>query len=194
MRTLLLGSALIALCLGSSTSFAASVETDAFVGNVRVNADFLDQASILASDRSENTDLRTFAGKEAPAMAAVLSDLDARSTPDVAARAMPVTVASNDVLTGRSVAVDRASEAAAVSPPSGTGALMPAAAITLDRLSASKGLAFDTLYKATQVNALRQLAALYDAYVQTGDDAALRQLAKSELAATNDRLADIARF
>ena len=194
MRTLLLGSAFIALCLGSSTSFAASVETDAFVGNVRVNVDFLDQASILASDRSENTDLRTFAGKEAPAMAAVMSDLDARSTPDVAARTMPVTVALNDVLTGRSVAVDRASEAAAVSPPSGTGALMPAAAITLDRLSASKGLAFDTLYKATQVNALRQLAALYDAYVQTGDDAALRQLAMSELATTNNRLADIARF
>ena len=71
---------------------------------------------------------------------------------------------------------------------------MPAAAITLDHLSASKGQAFDTLFKATQVNALRQLAAFYNAYAMTGDDAALKHLAKSELAATNDRIAEIARF
>ena len=96
--------------------------------------------------------------------------------------------------TGRSVAIDRVPDATDFSAPVGAGALMPAAAITLDRLSASKGQAFDTLFKATQLNALRQLAALFNAYGMTGDDPALRQLAKNELAATNDRIAEIGRF
>ena len=194
MRTLLLGTALVALCLGPSMAFAASAETDAFVANVRLNGYFLAKASDLASDRSENPDLRAFADKEAEAVESVIADVDARTAPAIATRDVPVTVASNELVTGRSAAVDRPSAAKGFSAPVGTGALMPAAMITLDRLSASKGQAFDTLYKATQINALHQLAALYNAYDMTGDDAALKQLAKNELASTNERIAELERL
>ena len=194
MRTLLLGTALVALCLGSPSAFAATAETEAFVANIRLNGYFLARASDLASDRSENTDLRAFADKEAKAEESVIADVDARTAPAIATRDVPVTVASNEVVTGRSAAVDRPSAAQGFSAPVGTGALMLAAMITLDRLSASKGQAFDTLYKATQINALRQLAGLYNAYGMTGDDAALKQLAQSELVSTNDRIAELGRL
>ena len=193
MRMLLLGTAFVALCVGSSPSVAASAETDAFVANVRLNAFFLSTSSSLANDRTENTDLRAFAGHEADAQEVVIETIDRRTAPEVAQTA-PVTVASNDLVTGRSVAVDRAPLDETLAAPPGSGALMPAAMITLDRLSASKGQAFDTLYKATQVNALRQLAGFYNAYGMTGDDPALKQMAKSALAATNDRIAELARF
>ena len=193
MRVVLLGAALAALCMGSSPSFAASAASDAFVANVRLNAFFLSRSSSLSGDRSENTDLRAFASKEASADEAVLDIIDRRAAPEIAQTA-PSTVASNDVLTGRSVAVDQVPLDEIFAAPPGTGALMPAAMITLDRLSASKGQAFDTLYKATQINALRQLAGLYNAYSMTGDDAALKQMAKNELAATNDRIDELARF
>ena len=194
MRTLSLGTAIAVICLTASSSFAASLETEVFVANVRLNGIFLSLASGLASDRSENTGLRAFADREAPDMEAVTANVEARTAPEVASRAVPMTVATNDVVTGRSVAVDSSPAETNFSAPVGTGALMPAAAITLDRLSASKGQAFDTLYKATQVNALRQLAALYNAYGMTGDDPALKQLAKTELGATNNRIAEIGRF
>ncbi len=194
MRTLLLGTTFVALCLTSSYCLAASAETDAFVANVRLNASFLAQASTLARDRSDNTDLRAFADREAQSMETVIAAVDARTSPEMTAQAVPMAVASNEVITGRSAAVDPAPAAIAFSAPVGTGALMPAAVITLDRLSASKGQAFDTLYKATQINALRQLSALYNAYAMTGDDAPFKQLATSELAATNDRIAAIGRF
>lgn len=190
MRAMLLGTALAALCMGSSSSIAASAESDAFTANVRLDAFFLSRSSSLSIDRSENTDLRVFAGKEASAEAIVIDTIDRRTAPEIA----PVTVASNDVLTGRSVAVDRVPLDEILAAPPGTGALMPATMITLDQLSASKGRAFDTLYKATQICALRQLAALYNAYSMTGDDVALKQMAKSELAATNDRIDELARF
>ena len=193
MRLLMLGASFVAVCL-SSSAFAASAETDAFVANVRVNGTFLEKASSLANDRSESTELRAFAGREGQAVKAVIGTIDARTAPEMVAQAEPVTLASNEVITGRSAAIDPPPAATAFSAPTGTGALMPAAAITLDHLSASKGQAFDKLFKATQVNALRQLAALYNAYAMTGDDAALKQLAKSEFAATNDRIAEIARF
>ena len=192
MRKLLLGTVFAGLCLGSSASLAASAETNAFVANVRLNAVFLAKSSALASDRSENSDLRAFAGKEETAQDVVMAAVETRTAPEVA-QTVPITVASNDVLTGRSAAVDRAATSS-FAAPAGTGALMPAAVITLDHLAGSKGQAFDTLFKATQINALRQLAGLYNAYSMTGDDAALKQLAKSELAATNERIADLARF
>ncbi len=193
MRMVLLGTAFAALCLGSLPSRAASTETDAFVANVRLNAFFLSRSSSLANDRSENTSLRAFADQEANAEEIVVETIDRRTAPEIAQTA-PVTVASNDLVTGRSVAVDQAPLDDTFAAPPGSGALMPAAMITLDRLSASKGHAFDTLYKATQVNALRQLAGFYDAYSMTGDDPALKQMARSELAATNERMAELARF
>ena len=162
---------------------------------MRLNAFFLARASDLSADRSENTALRTFAGKESAADEVGRE----RSTSTHGRlrkwrRVAPVTVASNEVMTGRSAAVERGAGVETYAPPVGTGALMPAAMITLDQLAASKGQAFDALYKATQINALRQLSAVYNAYSMTGDDAALKQLAKDQLAATDARIAEIARL
>ena len=193
MRKLLVFTALSAICFASSPSFAASAETEAFVANVRLDAVFLASASDLAADRSENTDLRAFAGRESVAQKAAVATVDLRTSPEVE-QVLPMAVASNDVLTGRSAALDSAPATPDYVAPAGTGALMPAAVITLDRLAGSKGQAFDSLYKATQIDALRQLARLYNAYGMTGDDVALKQLSKNELAATHDRIADLARF
>ena len=193
MRKMLLGTTFVAVCFASSSLFAASDETAAFVANVRVNAVFLGEASRLAGDRSENSGLQVFAGMEVGAERTVIADID-RHTPSEMVQAMPTTLASNEVITGRSAAVDGVSPGAPMAEPVGIGALMPAASITLDHLSASKGHAFDMLYKATQINALRQLAGLYGAYALTGDDAALKQAAKTELAGTNDRIAAIGRL
>ena len=193
MRIYLSSCVAIALWLTSAPSFAGSAETDAFVSNVRLEATFLARSSDLAADRSENTDLRRFASGEATSQDAVVADLGLRLTPQVAQH-VPVIVASEGVITGRSAAIDTARPSSSYTAPQGVGALMPAALITLDHLAASKGHAFDALYEATQNAALRQLAALYDVYSMTGDDAVLRQLAKTELATINGRIADIARF
>ena len=193
MRHLLIGAAVAALCLVATPTLAASAETEAFIANARLGVVFLARSSELAADRSESTDLRSFAGHELAAQDAIAFTLERRTAPDVA-QAVPMAVASNDVMTGRSAALDVVQSEAEFAPPVGTGALMPAAMITLDHLAASKGQAFDSLYKTTQVGALRQLAALYNAYSMTGDDAALKQLAKTELASTNERIAELARF
>ena len=193
MRLVPFGTALAALCVYAMPSFAASAASDAFVANVRLNAAFLGKASSMADDRSEHGGLRAFADKEASAEAVVIDMIDRRTAPEIASAA-PMTVASAGVMTGRSVAVDPAPLEETLAAPVGTGALMPAAMITLDRLSASKGQAFDTLYRTTQVQALRQLAGLYEAYSMTGDDAALKQMAKRQLATTNDLIAELARI
>lgn len=193
MRKLTLGITFAVFCAGSVPYLAASPATDAFVANVRLGVTFLDQSSLLAADRTDNSDLGAFAGKEARDGAAVITALDRHTTLDVA-QTIPLAVASNDVMTGRSVAIDRTPVETSFSAPVGLGALMPAATITLDRLASSKGQAFVTMFKATQVDVLRQLAALYDAYSATGDDAALKQLARNERAAANDRIAEIGRF
>ena len=198
MRKLLLSTAFAAVSLVSVPAFAETAATEAFVANVRLNAVFLAKASGLAADHSDNAALRAFAGKEAAAEIEVVSAIDDRAMPEVAqsvpVQSGPLAVASNDVLTGRSAAIDAPVSPAAFGAPAGTGALMPAAMIAFDHLSSAKGEAFDALYKATQVNALRQLAALYNAYSLTGDDVGLRQMAIEQLAAVNGRIAEIGRI
>ena len=55
---------------------------------------------------------------------------------------------------------------------------MPPAATALDKLSSLKGETFDASYKTTQVSALTRLASLYKAYSMTGDNSALRNMAR----------------
>lgn len=172
---------------------ASSAETDAFVANTRLDALFLEKSSRLASDHSDDPQLRSFAAEEGTAADDLIADVGRRFVPEVA-QTTSITVASNEIVTGRSAAVDREQASDRFAPPVGTGALMPAAIITLDHLASRHGQAFDMLFKATQIDALRQLAGLYNAYSLTGDDAALRQLAKTQLAATNERIAEIGRL
>ena len=192
MRSLLVGTSVVFFFGAMSSVFAASPGTDAFVANVRLNALFVVESGKLAADRSENGALQSFANRETDAQGSVLVAIDTKTAPDIA-QVLPMAIAANDVVTGRSAAVTP-DVSTAYDAPAGSGAMMPAAMVTLDHLSSAKGEAFDTLYKATQINALRQMAALYNAYSMTGDDDGLRQMARTELAATDRAIAEIARF
>lgn len=198
MRKLLLGTAFAAVSFASVPAFAETAATEAFIANIRLDAVFLAKASDLAADRSDDAALKAFAGTEAAAEIAVISSIDERTAPEVAqtvpVQSGPINVASNDVVTGRSAATDATLSPMAFSAPAGTGALMPAAMISLEHLSSARGEAFDVLYKATQINALRQMAGFYNAYSLTGDNAALKQMAKDQLAAVNGRIAEIGRI
>ena len=72
--------------------------------------------------------------------------------------------------------------------------LLPADRQNMERLSALDGRQFEALYRSTQQDSLRQLSTLYRDYATSGDDAALRALASSELPKVNRRLEQIGRL
>ena len=194
MRALVLGASFFALCFGGAGASANSLQDDSFAGGARLCEVFLRQASELARTRSDNASLRAFAGREAAAAESVIDIIDARRSPNIASRDAQTTVASNDVVTGRSAFVENVGAATVGQASAGVSAMLPAVLVALDHLAASKGPAFDTLFKAAQIDASHQLASLYEAYGASGDDPALKQLAKSELTATNNRIAELTGF
>lgn len=68
------------------------------------------------------------------------------------------------------------------------GGMLPANQNDMDHLNSTNGRQFETLYRSTQRDALRQLAVLYRDYAANGDDPALRDLASRELPKVNRRL------
>lgn len=185
-RSVLFGAA---VALMTSPVFAASPETEAFVAKTRLSVSFLTEASALVADRSDNAVVRDVAEGELTAGPSLVSTLARRAVEDDG-RSGDVAMMGDGVLTGRSVATG--ASAAGFAPPSGTGAMMPAALITIERLVASKGGAFDALYVASQRAVLDDLEASFEAYDRTGDDAVLRQVARHELDAIRTRLAALA--
>jgi predicted outer membrane protein len=204
----LLASALVFGALVSSAN-AASVETEAFLANVRPNVDFLDRSSRLALTQSANPRLRAFARNEAIEQTITANSLVAWSqtnttrgavgavapdgtivTAPVALATVPVQV-GEDVLTGRSVALD---VPVPVAPNTSGATLLPAGQTDLDRLTALKGRRFDALYRSTQADALRQLQTLYASYIQNGDDPDLRAMARIELPKINKRIVELNRL
>ena len=97
------------------------------------------------------------------------------------------------MVTGRSVAIGAPIIAAPIPPTIGSQ-LLPAEANDIARLSAMTGRSFDALYKATQLDGLRQLQTLYSDYAINGDDAALRALSARELPQVNRRIAELRRL
>lgn len=203
---------------------AASPATDAFVANVRPNVDFLDDSSRLALDKSTSPAVRAFAHGEAMEQTIAGNSLVAWTQTntvrgeDVALGeplpgAIPaplapigtlvdvpfgvvgsVTNGVDDLVTGRSVAIDRP---LTVTPgarnvdrdaPTLGGSLLPANAKDLSRLRSMSGREFDALYRSTQLDSLRQLSVLYRDYDANGDDPALRALAHRELPRVNARI------
>ena len=166
-------------------SFAASAETDAFVANIRLRAVFVAKASELAATRATTDKLRHFAEMEAGRQVAVLNDLEESPSPAphdaVADLGRPIT--------GRSVGSDAVIDPAAFATPVGTGALMPAATVSLDRLASLDGVAFDRLYSSLMHGVLGDEAAFYQSYGKTGDDDGIRALAVRELPRTAADLA-----
>ena len=167
-------------------SLAASAETDAFIANIRLRAVFIAKASELAVDRAGSDKVRSFAAMEGERQVAVLGDLEGTPAPAphnaVADLGQPIT--------GRSVGKDAVIDVATFAPPTGLGALMPAATVGLDHLAALKGEAFDRLYTSLVRGVLGDEAAFYQAYGRTGDDDAIRAVATRELPhATGDMAA-----
>ena len=181
-----------AMTLAATPSFAASAATDAFAANIRLNAAYLAVSSKLAATNAQSDGIKMFASAERNSQADLLAALDgwqANQTTDE-----PSTkVASNTLDEGRSVAADDSFDVTKFSSPNGVGALMPAAAMTLEHLSAMKGAAFDALYKAVDTNVLKQIAGFCEAYAETGDDPALRDLARAELARAHASLDALAK-
>ena len=110
-----------------------------------------------------------------------------------------VTAGVDDLVTGRSVAVDRP---LTVTPapnvdrdaPTLGGQLLPADAKDMARLREMSGREFDALYRSTQLDSLRQLSILYRDYAASGDDPALRALSLRELPRINARIVELRKF
>ena len=202
---------------------AASPATDAFVANVRPNVNYLDDSSRLALDKSKSPAVRALAHREAMEQTIAGNSLVAwtqtntvrgedvalgRPLPGTAAPLGPVTDLAalplgvvgdvtngvGDLVTGRSVAIDRP---LTVTPnidrdaPTLGGQLLPADAKDLDRLRGMSGHEFDALYRSTQLDSLRQLSVLYRDYAASGDDLALQALARRELPWINARIVEL---
>ena len=200
----------------SAPAVAASTQTEAFVANVRPNVNFIDESSRLALDKASRHSVRTFAFREARDATITANSLVAwtqtntlrgeavaLSTP--VAPALPVmsamtdlafapVAAATDVVTGRSVAIDAPLTVRPAATPAPAPILLPAEQDDLSRLRARSGREFEVFYKATQLDALRQLATIYSDYQVNGDDAALRALAARELPKINERIVELRRL
>ena len=201
--------------LFAAPALAGSPATDAFIANARPNVVFLDESSRIALDRSPSRAVRAFAHSEAREQTITANSMTAwvqTNTPrgEVAALgglpiaggvvAAPLDVAANvtngvgDLVTGRSVGIDSPLTVTPASSAPVGSQLLPAGQDDLARLSKLSGRQFDVLYKATQVDALRQLAVLYRDYAANGDDPALRAIAARELPRVNARIARVDRL
>lgn len=176
----------LAAILGMATltvvpSSAASVATEAYAANIRLDTVFLAETNKLADSNSQNEKIKQFAATEGRQQAGVLDELDTWQALEQRSGVPPIVTASNAMQTGRSIGEETTVDVTKFVPPPGVGVLMPPAGISVGRLSEAKGGLFDSLYKPAQVSALQQLAGLYNAYAQTGDDPMLRSLALREL-------------
>lgn len=205
-----------AFLLAEAPTFAASAMTEAFVANVRPNVDFLNSSSRLALERSPSLALRRFARAEATEQTIDGNSLVAWTQMNTAAGAAvalgePVAPAdafvaaplnpagdigrAGAVESGRSVAIDAAPPLTVTRGPAvGAGEMLPSHQENMERLEQLDGLAFDRLYRSTQLDSLHQLQTLYRSYIQNGDDLALRGLAVRELPKINRRIAELRRI
>lgn len=210
--TLLAAAATTAVLATTLSASAASQATDAFVANVRPNVDFLDRSSRLALDKSKGAAVRSFAHSEAMEQTIAANSLVAwtqTSTArgeavalgepvsgalaplaEIAAVPLDVTNGVGDLVTGRSVAVDRPLVVTRMPREAATpgDTLLPAGAQNMSRLQDLGGRQFDALYRSTQLDSLRQLATLYRDYATSGDDPSLRALSVRELPRVNARI------
>lgn len=192
MKTIVLRALAVAgLMVVAAPAFAApaaSPMTEGFLANVKPNVAFLDRSSRLAADRTTDAAVRSYARAEASDAVRTAEILKG-----VAADARPTAVASADsavLMTGRSVAID--------GPTAGLGqsanGRQPLGDADLASLAKLNGRKFNDAFWVAQVDALSQLRADYQAYVDDGDDAALIALAKRELANVEGRLAALSKI
>lgn len=167
---------------------AASPITNALVANVRSNIDFLDQSSALAAERSKSDAILAFARSEQG---------DAVQTAQALSGALngqTTAVGSADdagaLMTGRSVAIDGPT----AGPGQAANGRAPLGRQDIYGLAKMSGKNFNDTFWFKQLDALSQLRADYQAYIDDGDDTALVSLAKRELPKVEARLADLAKI
>ena len=163
------------LAFGASSPLAAaSIETDALVSNIRLEAQFLIRAGDLAATNDASEKIKRFAEAQKAEQLNVLDAL-AKEIPEDAVADM-----AQGMATGRSIATGIV-DIGTFAPPGGIGVTMPAASIGLEHLSTTRGTAFDALYASLTRSVLTNLAGFYEAYAKMGDDFALRAIAVHEL-------------
>ncbi len=203
--------------LSTAPAFAASAASNAFIANARPNVIFLDESSRLALNISASRTVRGFAYSEAKEQTIAANSMTAwvqtntvrgevaaiGAVPVTGLIVAPVDVAAGvtdgigNIVTGRSVALDAPLAPLTVVPvgPAPVGSqLLPAGQDDLARLRGMSGRQFDSFYKATQIDALRQLATLYRSYQDNGDDPALRAIATRELPKVEARIRQVNRL
>ncbi len=188
-RSLLIGSVLstaAATVASAQSTPRLSPMSEAFLANVRPNVVFLDRSSRLAADHTGDVALRSYARAES---------LDAVRTVELlkgVAPAKQTAVASNDsavLMTGRSVAIDGPT----AGPGQSANGRQPLGEADVASLTKLSGRKFNDAFWVAQVDALSQLRADYQAYIDDGDDAALIAMAKRELRSVEDRLAALSK-
>jgi predicted outer membrane protein len=150
----------------SSGTPSPSELTAHFVASAIPNANFIAAASRIASANSHNDKIRKFAEALARDQTAVANSLAAWVN------------VSGPVVTLRSPYTGKIGPGAAkLSAPQ----LVPPQRSNLQRLSASQGRDFDSLYVSTLTEALVQLQTLYRDFSLTGTDPGLKAIAVREL-------------
>ena len=190
LRSLALGG-LFAVALApaahAQSTVRASPMTEAFLANVTPNVDFLDRSSRLAAERTGDAAVRSYARTEA-SDAVRVAELLKGVAPQ--GRTAVASADSAVLMTGRSVAVD--------GPTGGLGqsanGRQPLGNAEVDTLAKLTGRKFNDAFWVAQVDALSQLRADYQAYIDDGDDAALIAMAKRELRGVEGRLAALSKI
>ena len=150
----------------SSGTSSSSELTARFVASAIPTTNFIAAASRMASANSRNGKLQQFAEALAKDQTAVANSLDAWVN------------VNGPVVTLRSPYTGKIGPGAAkLTAPQ----LLPPQRSNLQRLSASQGRDFDSLYVSTLTEALVQLRTLYRDYSLTGADPGLQAIAVREL-------------
>jgi predicted outer membrane protein len=186
--------------VGVTVPVVQTSRTAAFVANAMPNINFLNDASRMALDHSGNPAIRRFAHKIAVDQTIAGNSMTAWANTNAsivtgrsAYRGDPITGLATlpiDTVVGVGNAVTGGGVVAA----NDGRALVGSQAQDLSRLSALNGPEFDSFYRVTQRDSLRQLITLYSDYAVNGDDPGLRSLARSQLPGLRMRLSEINRI
>jgi predicted outer membrane protein len=188
------------IALATGAPVIQSNRTAAFVANIIPNINFLNDSGRMALDRSSNPMIRreahkiaveqTIAGNSMTAWAdtnpPVMTGRSAYSSDSIAGLAslpLNMIIGVGNTVTGGNIVAS-----------SDGRALLRSQSEDLSQLSASSGASFDILYRDTQLDSLRQLVTLYTDYAATGDDPALRNLARFELPKIKMRIKELDRI
>lgn len=150
----------------SSGTPSPSELTARFVASAIPNANFIAAASRMASANSHNDKIRKFAEAVAKDQTAVANSLEAWVN------------VNGPIVTLRSPYMGKIGPG---TPKISAPQLLPPQRSNLQRLSASQGRGFDSLYVSTLKEALAQLQTLYRDFPQTDADPGLKAIAVREL-------------